>query len=137
MANKVLKAQVTIDEFQASIMDSDQLKDYVKRNLFAIMTDSIMNEMTIKNTKSPTADTSTFTGTLEIGSGYGGTVTAVSNSSIGSSYNGTHAIARQPDELRVVEFTKNGKVTKVELQARTSDGWRRVPRIQIEDTSNV
>lgn len=137
MANKVLKAQITIDDFQTSIMDSDQLKEHVQRNLFAIMSDSIMNEMIVENTKSPTTDTSTFIGTLEIGSGHSGTVTAIGNSSIGSSYNGTHAIARQPDELRVVEFTKNGKVTKVELQARTSDGWRRVPRIQIEDTSNV
>lgn len=124
MASKVLKAQLTIDEFHTSIMDSSQLEDHVKRNLFAQMSTAVMNEIGIEKNSNPHIGTNTYTGTLHVGA------------STISGYNGT-AKASTNTDLRVIEYTKNGKVTKVELQMYTHDGWRRVPRIQIEDTSNV
>lgn len=127
MASKVLKAQVTIDEFQTSIMDKHQLKDFVERNIFAQMSDTVMNEIAIEKSANPNIGTNTYTGTLHVGastiSGYNGTMRDSPNT--------------PNNELRVIEYTKNGKVTKVELQMRTNDGWRRVPRIQIEETTNV
>jgi hypothetical protein len=123
VASKVLKVHITVDEFQTSIMDKHQLQDYVQRNLFAQMTSNIINEMTIEKDPNPNIGISTYTGTLHIGASTTSTI---------SGYNGV-ASTFQETELRVVEFTKKGKVTKVELQQYTHDGWRRVPRIQIEE----
>jgi hypothetical protein len=122
VASKVLKARVTVDEFQSSIMDKDQLQDYVQRNIFAQMTSNIMNEMTVEKDANPNMGINTYTGTLHIGA----------NTISASAYNSVSSTVKEP-ELRVVEFTKKGKVTKVELQQYTHDGWRRVPRIQIEE----
>jgi hypothetical protein len=38
-------------------------------------------------------------------------------------------------DLRVVEYTKNGKITRVELQRldRKNDTWVKIPRIKIEE----
>lgn len=124
MASKVLKAQVTIDEFHTSIMDSSQLQEHIKRNLFAQVSTAIINEMQIEKIANPNVGTNTYTGTLHVGAS---TITG---------YNGTTRTSPNP-ELRVIEYTKNGKVTRVELQMYTNDGWRRVPRIQIEETTNV
>lgn len=120
MASKVLKARVTVDEFQTSIMNKNELEDHVRRNLFAAMTSNIMDEMTIEKDANPNIGITTYTGTLHVGAS---TVTG---------YNG---VSKSPEEteLRVVEFTKNGKITKVELQQYTQYGWFRVPRIQIEE----
>jgi hypothetical protein len=122
VASKVLKTQLTVDDFQTSIMDSHQLKEFVERNLFAHMTDSIMKEMTIENVGNPNTGVTTYTGTLNVGA----------STINGSSYSTT--VRDQPRlNLRVVEFTKNGKVTKVELQHHIEGAWLRVPRIQIEE----
>ena len=103
-------------------MDSHQLKEFVERNLFAHMTDSIMKEMTIENVGNPNTGVTTYTGTLNVGA----------STINGSSYSTT--VRDQPRlNLRVVEFTKNGKVTKVELQHHIEGAWLRVPRIQIEE----
>lgn len=127
VASKVLKAQITIDDFQTSIMDSHQLKEFVERNLFAHMTDSIMKEITIENVGNPNTGVTTYTGTLNVGAN--GTYGASTISGVnGPIYSTTRKL-----DLRVVEFTKNGKVTKVELQHYTEGSWLRVPRIQIEE----
>lgn len=109
MASKVLKAHITIDEFQTSVMDKHQLEDYVQRNLFAQMTTSVIDEITIEKDPNPNIDGTTYTGTLHIGA------------STVSGYNGAFTIVEET-ELRVLEFTKNGKVTRVELQQYTNDG---------------
>lgn len=38
-------------------------------------------------------------------------------------------------DLRVVEYTKNGKITRVELQRldRKNDTWVKIPRIKLEE----
>lgn len=41
--------------------------------------------------------------------------------------------AAVPDKLRVCEYTKNGKVTKVELQRYENHVWIKIPRVQIEE----
>lgn len=122
MASKVLRAQITVDEFQTSVMDTHQLEDYVKRNLCAQMTGAIISEMAITKIGNPHVGTNTYTGSLTIGAN---TI---------SGFNGTTAsVIERAEELRVVEFTKNGKVTRVELQRKTEHGWKKIPRIQIEE----
>ena len=127
MASKVLKARISIDEFQTSVMDKHQLQDYVERNLFAQMSSNIIDEMTIEKDSNPNIGISTYTGTLNVGAN--GTYGASTISGVnGPIYSTTRKL-----DLRVVEFTKNGKVTKVELQHYTEGSWLRVPRIQIEE----
>ena len=122
MASKTLKAQITIDEFHASVMDAHELQDHIKRNLFAQMTAGIIDEMTIAKVPNPIIGASTYTGSLTIGAN---TI---------SGFNGTSSSAiAHVEELRVVEFTKNGKVARVELQRKTEHGWKKIPRIQIEE----
>ena len=127
MASKVLKAQLTIDDYQTAVLDSHQLQELVERRLFAEMTDSIIKEMTIENIGNPNTGISTYTGTLHVGTNntYGASTISGVNGSI---YSTTRKL-----DLRVVEFTKNGKVTKVELQHYTEGSWLRVPRVQIEE----
>jgi hypothetical protein len=119
VASKVLKAQLTVDDYQTAVLDSHQLQELVERRLFAEMTDSIIKEMTIENIGNPNTGISTYTGTLHVGA------------------NSISTIRTEPElnlrDLRVVEFTKRGKVTKVELQYYTEGGWLRIPRVQIEE----
>lgn len=122
MASKVISAQITLDEFQTSVLDAHQLEDYIKRNLFAQMTSGIIDEMTITKTGNPHIATNTYTGSL-----------TVSPNTV-SGFNGTSpSLIERVEELRVVEFTKNNKVTRVELQRKTENGWRKIPRIRIEE----
>jgi hypothetical protein len=123
VASKVLKARISIDEFQTTVMDKHQLQDYIERNLFAQMSSNIIDEMTIEKDSNPNVGTSTYTGTLHVGA----------NSLTGSSYHSTIRNIETPLNLRVVEFTKKNKVTKVELQYYIEGNWLRVPRIQIEE----
>ena len=86
------------------------------------MTSGIIDEMTITKTGNPHIGTNTYTGSL-----------TVSPNTI-SGFNGTSAnVIERAEELRVVEFTKNGKVARVELQRKTQNGWKKIPRIQIEE----
>jgi hypothetical protein len=128
VASKVLRAQITIDDYQTSVMDKVYLKEYVINTLLDQMRTPLQNEMIIQNVGNPNIGTSTYTGTLHVGSGTSGTI-------IGSGYNTAiaGAISENPLTLRVVEFTKKGKVTRVELQYYVESGWQRVPRIQIEE----
>lgn len=126
--SKILRSQLTIDDHQAMVMDKQYLKDYVTDRLLHEMRPALLNEMLIKNIGNPNTGTNTYTGTLTVGA----------STISGYNYNSaiTNSSSTIPEsELRVVEFTKNGKVTKVELQRYTEDGWRRIPRIQIEDKS--
>lgn len=106
----------------ASVMDTHELEDHIKRNLFAQMTAGIIDEMTIARVPNPNIGTNTYTGSLTIGAN---TI---------SGFNGTSSsVIERVEELRVVEFTKNGKVARVELQRKTEHGWKKIPRIQIEE----
>lgn len=122
MASKLLKAQLIVDEYRTAVMDTQYLKDYVADQLLRDMYPELLKEMTIENITNLNSGITTYTGSLNVGA-----------STITNTYS-NYDIASVM-ELRVVEFTKNGKVTKVELQRYTEDGWRRIPRVQIEDKS--
>lgn len=122
VASKLLKAQLIVDEYRTAVMDTQYLKDYVADQLLRDMYPELLKEMTIENITNLNSGITTYTGSLNVGA-----------STITNTYS-NYDIASVM-ELRVVEFTKNGKVTKVELQRYTEDGWRRIPRVQIEDKS--
>lgn len=54
----------------------------------------------------------------------------------GTSFGGGTSISRKDSEFekfRVCEYTKNGKVTRVELQYNNDGFWEKIPRIKIEE----
>lgn len=134
MANKLVAA-VTVDNAMLVRMDDDQIKDYVHNELRNIISNEVMKHADITTSKNLYDDTNTFTATLPI------THSTASSVIVGTSagYNGTFTnnhvsgiITKQP-ELRVMEYTKNGKVTRVELQYYNGDDWIKVPRHQLEE----
>jgi hypothetical protein len=119
VASKVLKSQFTIDDYQTAVMDKQYLEEHITRNLIHQMQPELINEMTIINVGNPNIGMTTYTGTLNVGA------------------DTISTIRTEPElnlrDLRVVEFTKKGKVTKVELQYYAEGVWLRIPRVQIEE----
>lgn len=99
------------------------------------MSNEIMKHVDITTHSCPNTSSVTYTASLPI------THTTANSLTVGTSvgYNGTFTnnhvsgiITKQP-ELRVMEYTKNGKVTRVELQYYDGDNWIKVPRHTFEE----
>lgn len=110
----MLKAQVEVHSFEALVRPQHELEDYVRKNLAYQFVDHLAKKMNITSQHNPMTDTTTYTSSI--------TASHFSDATI-----------EKGEELRVVEFTKNGKVARVELQRKTQNGWRKIPRIQIEE----
>ena len=124
-----LCAQVTIDRYR--LQHEDYVKDYVLAKLSSIITQEVIKNMTITSIANMHEDSVTYTGTLTAS-----TVTApygISNSNTISA--ATMSSGYSQINMRVVEYTKGGKVTRVELQKYDDidDTWHKIPRIQIEE----
>jgi hypothetical protein len=139
-----LVAQVTIDRYRVLGLDPHDLKKHVTAELANILTNEIIKNMTITSTKNIYDDSTTYIGTLAtgaVGSNITGAVGSnITGAIIGNNYNtyksGTSApIQYSQIDLRVVEYTKNKKVTRVELQKydESTETWNKIPRIQIEE----
>lgn len=123
-----LAASINVREDLAYMMDKDELKHYVLNALTNEISKEISKHMTVTSTPNMMDHSTTYVGTVTVGSVGASTI---------SGYNGTTSSgsAYSQINLRVVEYTKNGKVTRVELQKydESSDDWFRIPRIQIEE----
>lgn len=125
----MIKASVTVSSHLMMDMEQDELKSYVLSQLSAEISKEVSKKMTITTSKNILNDTVTYTGTLPMTS----TNTVTVGVGTVQGYNGTSNAYSQIN-LRVVEYTKNGKVTRVELQRYNEDGdWLKIPRIQIEE----
>jgi hypothetical protein len=130
-----LVAAVTINNYSAAHMDEDQIKDYVLHSLTREISNEVTKYMQIEETKDHVSDTTRYSGTLTITP----TGTSIGSVGISSTYNGVISGSSYTNysqiNLRVVEYTKNGKVTRVELQKYDEEGdeWFKIPRIQIEE----
>jgi hypothetical protein len=133
----MIKAAVTINSHMLHTSEPEDIEDYVHRELRTQIANEIMKtvDIDITTTKNALDDTITYSASLPI------THSTASSVIVGSSvgYNGTFTnnhvsgiITKQP-ELRVMEYTKNGKVTRVELQYYDGDDWIKVPRHQLEE----
>ena len=86
--------------------------------------------MTIDKTQDVLTGTITYTGSVH---------TSSNTISVSPTYNATVSNGTTSPyvqiNLRVVEYTKNGKVTRVELQKydESNDDWLKIPRLQIEE----
>ena len=126
-------------------MTQDMLKDYVLSSLQKHIAGELAKKMTITKTYDSMTDDTTYTGTLTMPlthtTSNNLTVGAVGASTVVSTmsgFNGTVSATRSSsvqEILRVVEYTKNGKVTRVELQKydEENDSWNKIPRIQLEE----
>lgn len=134
----MIKAAIEISSYVTIHMKQDELQDYVLSSLSREISKEISKNMTVNKTHNPTTDSITYTGTLAtVGantvtvSGFNGTTGPnISGATISTSPNNYSQI-----NLRVVEYTKNGKVTRVELQKydESNDDWLKIPRLQIEE----
>ena len=123
-----LSASINVHADLSYMMDKDELKDYVLHALTREISKEIGKHMTVTSTPNVMDNSTTYVGTVTVGSVGAATI---------SGYNGTTSPSSGYSQinLRVVEYTKNGKVTRVELQKydESSDDWFRIPRIQIEE----
>lgn len=114
-----LKASIDIRPHELMSMPDHELDILVKRKLAEQFRETLMQKidknMKVTSQYNPLTDTTSYTGSFTA-----------------SSFNGTSYVEKAED-LRVVEFTKNGKVARVELQRKTEHGWKKIPRIQIEE----
>ena len=124
----MIKAAITIASHTSMFMDKDELESYVLSLLADQLSKEVAKKMTIDKTFDAITDSVTYTGTLTFPNNSASSVTV-------SGFNGTLAQSYSQINLRVVEYTKNGKVTRVELQKYDHEGdeWHKIPRVQIEE----
>lgn len=131
-----LAATIAISNLMSLSMDEDELKSFVLNSLSNEISKEVIKHMDLTEQKDIVTDTTRYTGTLTV------TPTAVAVTGMSTTANG-YVINTSPNtyssyshiNLRVVEYTKNGKVTRVELQKydEDNDDWYKIPRIQIEE----
>lgn len=134
----MIKAKIEISDRMYSDMDSNSLKDYVERVLADRITEQILNQyvkpyMTIETETDPYTCRKIFKGTYDpIGTVVGNTINTNPISAGSVTFGGHDDVLLM---LRVVEYTKKDKLTRVELQSydKQSDTWIKVPRVQIEE----
>ena len=139
MIKHAIQARTTISGHMIATTDPNTLKRYVYECLSREMSGEIIKKMTIDEVRDLMTDTITYTGTLNLNpnpsviNAGAGTV-SISNSGYTVAGVATSTSYSQIN-LRVVEYTKNGKVTRVELQKydEENDEWYKIPRIQIEE----
>jgi len=131
-----LTAQVTIDRYQVFNLDPRDLKNYITTQLADILINELIKNMTITSHTNFNDNSTTYVGSIStspyihnIGANgpIGTSTIAASSLNSNSSYSQIN--------MRVVEYTKNGKVTRVELQKydESDNNWVKIPRIKIEE----
>ena len=132
-----LAAAVTVNNLMSVHMDQDELKRFVLNSLSNEISKGIVKHMDIEEQKDIITDTTRYTGTITVNSN--SIASSISGANGISGYtvtnSGTGISSYSQINLRVVEYTKSGKVTRVELQKydEESDDWMKIPRIQIEE----
>jgi hypothetical protein len=134
----MLYAKIIISDRMYSDMDPSSLKDYVERVLADRITEQILNQyvkpyMIIETETDPVMHTKTFRAAYNpIGAITGNTINTNPISAGSVTFGGHDDVLLM---LRVVEYTKKDKLTRVELQSydKMSDTWIKVPRVQIEE----
>jgi hypothetical protein len=117
-------------------LSDKQSEEKIKRELFRQMEEVLMDEMTIESYNDPNDFTKSFIGTFSLGTvGTTSITTPYRSMAVNAAYDTSGSShTTQIEQLRVVEYMKNGKVTRVELQRKDShSGWKKIPRIQIEE----
>ena len=119
--------QLRIDSCRLYSLSPDETKKYVTALLSDQLAREILKSMTITSDKNAYDDSVTYTGTITAAN------PSMYSTITPSSYNSTSSYSQI--NMRVVEYTKNSKVTRVELQRYDdhNNQWYKIPRIQIEE----
>lgn len=120
----MIKAQIEIDHYRALAMRPDELQDYVEHTLSREIAEEVRKRMTVTKATNTLTNSVVYTGSV------------VTNGTVGITSGSVNApTAGVQKNLRVIEYTKNGKVTRVELQQYDEqlDDWVKIPRIQKEE----
>lgn len=123
----MIKAAITLTHEASLHMDQDELKNYVLYSLAKNISREVTKIMTIDKSEDILSGTITYTGSVH---------TSPNNVTISTMAGSNEtASAYSQINLRVVEYTKNGKVTRVELQKydELNNDWLKIPRLQIEE----
>ena len=126
----MIKAAITLTHEASLHMNQDELQDYVLSSLANSISKEVTKVMTIDKTQDVLSGTITYTGSVH---------TSSNTISVSPTYNATVSNGTTSPyvqiNLRVVEYTKNGKVTRVELQKydESNNDWLKIPRLQIEE----
>lgn len=113
-------------------MTADELEDYVRSSLSIQLAKEYSKKMTIVKTSNPLTQSHTYSASLPITHTTGNTLTMSGfNGTMGSTVVNTQTSVQE--KLRVIEYHKNGKVSRVELQYYDGENWNPVPRIKKED----
>ena len=136
----MIKASIKISASMQHTMTQDMVKDYVLSSLQKYIAGEVAKSMTITKIYDAMNDDTTYTGTYTVPITHTSSNNLTVSGSTISGFNGTSTIVSTSrnsvqEILRVVEYTKNGKVTRVELQKydEENDSWNKIPRIQIEE----
>jgi hypothetical protein len=121
---------VSVDPFMMDMADKDQIDRYVKSKLTHQLADELMQHEIIHSDYNSMTNQHTYTMSVLANSSNGITASNIGASSISHNTQSYSQI-----NLRVVEYTKKGKVSRVELQKydEINDSWTKIPRIQIEE----
>lgn len=134
-----LVAAVTISNHKMVQMKDYEIKDFVMNSLAHEISTEVAKHMEIEETKDVYNDTTRYSGTITTSTPLQGHLTIGPSSIVNGSIYTTSGSSSYKDysqiNLRVVEYIKNGKVTRVELQKYDEHGdeWFKIPRIQIEE----
>jgi len=125
-----LVAAVTVANCDIVRLHPDELKQYVMSSLTRSISDEIYKYMTIEEMTDVISGTTRYTGTLTIGQQ---NLTNASFGAITTSTIGKNISVQE--NLRVVEYIKQGRIIRVELQRYNAniDDWETIPRIKIEE----
>jgi hypothetical protein len=131
-----LVAAVTLNHSRMMQMEKDEIEDYVLCSLAREISNEVTKHMLIEETKDPINDTTRYSGTITLGTNHHhpmyGTIT--SNGINAAIISGGSSMIKKNEEFRVAEYvSKNGNITRVELQRLQEDGWSTIPRVKIEE----
>ena len=106
----------------------EMIEDKLVQGVLKEIKKDVMSNMEIEKQQNINCGTITYTGTYDMSNP--GVITSVSTAN--TKYT---PITPNSLTLRVVEYTKNNKVSRVELQLYdfNRDDWIKIPRVQIEE----
>jgi hypothetical protein len=129
-----MQARISIQHTAAVMMSKHELEDHVFKSLLDELTNEVYKHMTINSQYDAMTDTTTYIASMKPQPGAVGASGTLRYSGTISNTN-VQSLASVQKIFRVVEYTKGGKVSRVELQSycESDDSWIKIPRIQIEE----
>ena len=129
-----LVAAVTVNRSMIMQMEKDEIEDYVLNSIAREISNEVIKHMEIEETTDPINDTTRYSGTITLGANHSHPMYSTITSNAATISSGSNMMIKKNEEFRVAEYvSKNGNITRVELQRLQEDGWSTIPRVKIEE----